>query len=90
MSKRKETVTKVIDGDTFMTLSRKRVRLANVNAPEKNQRGGSTATNSLRRFIGGKQVEVNTVARDRYGRFIANVKVKGKSVNDFVRRRVKK
>jgi len=32
MARRKETVTRVIDGDTFMTSSRKRpVRLANVD-----------------------------------------------------------
>ena len=37
---RKEKVTKVIDGDTFMTDKRKNpVRLANVDTPEKRQPG---------------------------------------------------
>ena len=91
MSKRKETVTRVIDGDTFYTKSRtKPVRLANVDAPEKGARGGKTATNQLKTLIQGKKVEVNTVARDVYGRAVANVKVGGKSVNNAVKKNTKK
>jgi endonuclease YncB( thermonuclease family) len=91
MSKRKETVTRVIDGDTFTTKSRtKPVRLANVDAPEKGARGGKAATNQLKTLIQGKKVEVNTVARDVYGRAVANVKVGGKSVNNAVKKNTKK
>ena len=87
---RKETVTRVIDGDTFKTASRKRpVRLANVNAPEKNKRGGASATKALRSMIGGQTVLVETVARDRWGRAIANVKVGRRSVNKAVKSRLK-
>ena len=35
----KAKVQKVIDGDTFTTDKGKKVRLANVNAPEKGRRG---------------------------------------------------
>jgi len=88
--KRKETVSRVIDGDTFQTKSRKHpVRLANVDAPEKGTRGGTQATNHLRGLIQGKQVQIDTVARDAYGRAVANVKVDGKSVNNSVRRNQK-
>ena len=47
---RKVRVTKVIDGDTFMTASRKNpVRLANVDAPEKEGiHGGGAATKALK------------------------------------------
>lgn len=91
MSTRKETVTKVIDGDTFRTKSRiKPVRLANVDAPERGTRAGNTATNRLRTLIQGKKVEVNSIARDVYGRAVANVKVDGKSVNNIVKKNVKK
>lgn len=91
MAKRKETVTRVIDGDTFLTKSRKRsVRLANVNAPEKGRRGGSKATQQLKKLIQGKQVEVNTVARDAFGRAVANVKVGKKSVNRAMTKKLKK
>lgn len=91
MSTRKETVTKVIDGDTFRTKSRvKPVRLANVNAPERGTRSGSKATKQLKTLIQGKKVEVNTIARDVYGRAVAKVKVDGKSVNNVVKKNTKK
>lgn len=85
---RNERVTRVIDGDTFMTASRKRpIRLANVNAPEKKSKGGAAATKALRNMIGGRVVNVDTVARDVYGREVAKVKVGRKSVNKAVRER---
>lgn len=92
MAKRKEKVTRVIDGDTFRTSARTKhaVRLANVNAPEKGTKAGSTATKALRKLVQGKKVEVTTVARDKYGRAVANVKVAGKSVNNAMSRRLKK
>jgi endonuclease YncB( thermonuclease family) len=91
MAKRKETVTRVIDGDTFRTTSRKHsVRLANVDAPEKGTKGGSKATKQLKSLIQGQKVEVNTVARDVYGRSVAKVKVNGKSVNKAMSKSKKK
>lgn len=90
-AKRKETVTRVIDGDTFLTKSRKHaVRLANVDAPEKGRKGGSKATKRLKSLIQGKQVEVNTVARDTYGRAVAKVTKGRVSVNKAMSRRSKK
>jgi len=87
---RKERVTKVIDGDTFMTASRKNpVRLANVDAPEKGTRGGAAATKALKDMIQGETVSVDTVARDVYGRSVAKVKVGRKSVNKAVKDRLK-
>jgi len=91
MAKKKETVTRVIDGDTFQTASRtKSVRLANVNSPEKGTKAGADATKALRNLIGGQKVEVNTVARDIYARAVANVKVNGKSINAAMNRKLKK
>ncbi len=85
---RKEQVTKIIDGDTFQTKSRVHsVRLANVDAPERGTKGGATATAALRKMIGGQQVTVDTVASDKYGRAVANVKVGAKSVNTAMRRK---
>ena len=86
---RKERVTRVLDGDTFMTASRTNaVRLANVDAPEKGQAGGAAATAALRRLIAGETVNIDTVARDKYGRSVANVKVGRESVNAAMRRRL--
>ncbi len=85
---RKEKVTRVIDGDTFMTGSRKRaVRLANVNAPEKGSRGAGEASRALRDLIQGQTVTIEAVARDKYGRSVANVKVDNRSVNASMRRK---
>ena len=88
---RKERVTRVIDGDTFETASRKNpIRLANVDAPEKGERGGTTATRALRGLIAGETVSVDTVARDKYGRAVANVKVGRRSVNKAMNEKLKK
>ena len=84
---RKEIVSKVIDGDTFKTKSRTRpVRLANVDTPERGYPGSAIARKALERKILGKPVAINTVARDKYNRAVANVKVKGKSVNKAMKR----
>ena len=91
MTKRKENVTRIIDGDTFLTKSRKHpVRLANVNAPEKGKPGSVKATQALKGLIKGQKVEVKTVARDPYGRSVANVKVGSKSVNKAMNKKLKK
>ena len=82
MAERRETVVRVIDGDTFLTATRKNaVRLADVDAPERGARGYVQATNKLKKLIQGKKVAVRTVARDAYGRSIAKVKVGNTSVN---------
>lgn len=77
-------VKQVLDGDTFI-VSRKigntnRIRLAGINAPEKYQFGGKKATNRLRSLIGGKTVTIVPVGKS-YGRVVANVRNKRKSVN---------
>ena len=84
---RNETVIGVIDGDTFETSSRKRpVRLANVDAPERGEEGYGAAKQKLAGLIRGRVVAIQPVARDKYGRAGAIVKVGGKSVNSYMRR----
>jgi len=88
---RKEKVTNVIDGDTFETAIRKNpVRLANVDAPEKGQPGAAQAKQALEKLIQGKEVTIETVARDKYGRSVARVKADGKSVNKAMQNKIKK
>lgn len=85
---RKEKVTRIIDGDTFETESRKKpVRLADVNAPEKGKRGATTATNALGDLIQGQEVTIETVARDKYERSVAKVKSGRRSVNKTMQQR---
>ena len=83
----KKKVKGVIDGDTFSTQDGERIRLQNVNAPEKGQRGAPKARQDLKKLISRKQVGVETVARDRYGRVVAKVKVGNRSVNKAMRDR---
>jgi len=87
---RKEKVTKIIDGDTFETASRKNpVRLANVDAPEKGQPGSAKAKEALSKMIQGEEVRIDTVSRDKYGRAVANVYVGRESVNKKLQRKLK-
>jgi len=88
---RKEKVTKIIDGDTFLTDRRKNpVRLAAVDTPEKRQPGYQKAKKSLEKLILNQEVFIETVARDKYGRSVANVEVGKKSVNKTMQRHNKR
>ncbi len=88
---RKEKVTKVIDGDTFITDKRKNpVRLADVDTPEKRQPGYQDAKQELENLIAGQEVSIDTIARDKYGRSIAKVKVGTRSVNKSIEKHNKK
>lgn len=85
---RKEKVTKVIDGDTFETNSRKNsVRLANVDAPERGQPGYQKAKQDLTNLILGETVTIDTRARDKYGRSVANVRAGRTSVNKAMQKK---
>ena len=87
---RKEKVIKVVDGDTFFTDKRKNaVRLSNVDTPEKGQSGYGTAKKGLQQMISGKEVIIDTKARDTYGRSVANVKLGSKSVNKAMKKHEK-
>ncbi|HAW2732863.1 TPA: thermonuclease family protein [Escherichia coli] len=76
-------VIRVLDGDTIevKTLPAKivvyevpiRVRLINIDAPEKKQPFGRWSANQLKALVAGKQVTVSYTQRDRYGRIIGRV-----------------
>jgi len=70
-------VKKVIDGDTFQTYRKTNgsnfVRIANKDAPEKHQFGGSEATARLKRQIQGKTVTLQPVGKS-YSRVVAKVR----------------
>ena len=84
-----ETVTRILDGDTFFTEGRKKpVRLANVYAPDKGTESGDKATRQLRGLIGGKRVKVIVLSRDIDGSAVARVKVGNKSINLAMNRKL--
>lgn len=78
-------VIAVMDGDTVMVLrdnKKIKVRLANIDAPERAQAFGSESRQSLIERVLQKQVQVNSQAVDSYGRMIAEINVAGYSVNE--------
>lgn len=69
-------VIRVLDGDTIEVLQDKkpvRVRLANIDAPEKKQAFGRWSTNQLKALLAGQSVTVSYTQTDRYGRIVGRV-----------------
>lgn len=68
-------VTKVIDGDTFVTEDKSVVRFDTLNAPELAFCGGPEAKQALESIILGKRVLLDTQVRDVNGRQVASVRM---------------
>jgi len=69
-------VVAVIDGDTIEVLvdaERLRVRLADIDTPERGQPWAAHSKRALSQRVFGKQVRVNAVTVDRYGRTVGEV-----------------
>ena len=74
----------ILDGDTIDVLVDRqpiRVRLAQIDAPEKRQAFGTRARQTLAGLVFRQSVTVEEAGRDRYGRVIGAVYVSGVSVN---------
>lgn len=80
----KATVVKIVDGDTvdlnidlgFHTWVMKRVRLSGINAPERYEEGGKTATEFVKMQIPvGSEVTIQTHldSNDKYGRVLGEI-----------------
>ncbi|OGS97112.1 MAG: hypothetical protein A3K04_09710 [Gallionellales bacterium RBG_16_56_9] len=77
-------VIAVLDGDTLLVMRAGKpvkVRLAEVDAPEKAQPYGTAAQKSLAEMVMGKQIQVASRAVDDYGRMVATVNIDGLNVN---------
>lgn len=69
-------VIRVLDGDTIDVLQDKnpvRIRLANIDAPEKKQAYGRWSANQLKGLVAAQPVTVKYTQTDRYGRIIGRV-----------------
>jgi micrococcal nuclease len=85
---------RVVDGDTldvsldlgFSTFRREKIRLARINAPEMKTEAGPVSKSHLSDILDGKDIVVKTMKdrKDRYGRYIAEVWVGLKNVNDLM------
>jgi len=56
-----DSVTRVVDGDTFDASASGRVRLADVDSPESYEPGFDEATDALASMIGGREVLMSTM-----------------------------
>jgi endonuclease YncB( thermonuclease family) len=78
-------VVGIADGDTLtvLTASKKqhKIRLAEIDAPEKHQPFGSKSKQSLSGLCFDKEAEVTPFVKDRYQRIVARVKCAGVDVN---------
>jgi endonuclease YncB( thermonuclease family) len=77
-------VVGVTDGDTIKVLRGKtlyKVRLNGIDAPEQKQAYGRKAKDFLASLVFERQVEVIVRDMDRYGRYVGDVMVGGKSAN---------
>tara|TARA_X000000368_G_C23032860_1_gene713359 strand:- start:361 stop:870 length:510 start_codon:yes stop_codon:yes gene_type:complete len=81
-------VIKVIDGDTIHLRNKKygkiKVRLAEIDAPERDQPYGEEAKVALKKIILNKSVKLNKVAIDRYNRVIGIVYYNDLEINYFL------
>ena len=65
------TVTRVTDGDTFhLSGVDPAIRVWGLDAPERDERGGSAATRAMRSLIGGQPLTCVLIDIDRYQRLV--------------------
>jgi micrococcal nuclease len=78
-------VVSVTDGDTIKVYNAEqgqvKVRLYGIDTPEKGQPYGKAAGKHLASLIAGATVEVESVAKDRYGRTVGIVWGSGTNIN---------
>lgn len=77
-------VIAILDGDTIDVLIDRqpvRVRLAQIDAPEKRQAFGTRSRQALSALVFRQSVTVADAGRDRYGRVLGTVYVSGVNVN---------
>ncbi|HIE1977030.1 TPA: thermonuclease family protein [Escherichia coli] len=81
-------VIHVLDGDTIEVMDSRRavrIRLVNIDAPEKKQNYGRWSTDMMKSLVAGKTVTVRYFQRDRYGRILGQVYAPdGMNVNQFM------
>ena len=77
-------VVVVLDGDTVMVQRKSglvKIRLAEIDAPEKAQPFGETSRRSLSDMVLGKQVKISSQAVDQYGRMVAHLGLDSLDIN---------
>ncbi len=88
-ARRTVKIIRVIDGDTVVTSDKATLRLAGIDTPETGSKGRAgqpfsrAAKAKLERMVRGRRVEMELAeeTRDRYGRLLAYIFLKGRLVN---------
>lgn len=78
-------VIEVLDGDTVLVLrgnQKIKIRMANIDAPEKAQEGGMESKQSLLDMVMHKQVQIDSQTVDDYGRVVGTISLDGKNINE--------
>lgn len=79
-------VVKVFDGDTIAVSKMDTgvfiLRLAYIDAPEKDQPGGQASKKALEGFLSGGYVHWMPVDRDKYGRAVSVIYVGAENINE--------
>ena len=71
-------VVRIVDGDTLVLLvdeKQLKIRLSDIDTPERKQPFGTKAKQALSNLSFGKQARVIEIAKDRYGRIVGRVYV---------------
>lgn len=78
-------VVSIADGDTITILTEKKrqikVRLENIDAPEKGQDFGTQSKNHISKLIFNKTVLISDSGTDRYGRVLGTVYLNNANIN---------
>lgn len=85
----RKKIKKLFDPDSGYFSDGTKFRLANVRAPEHNQKGASKAKRTVAGMIGRSKgvVSVSIKAKDRYGRLVVDMKNKDGSINERMRKK---
>lgn len=79
-------VVKVADGDTLTAVTEDnktlKIRLFGIDAPEKKQDYGQKSQKALSGMINRKDIDVEIVAGDKYGRFVGIIYLGNKIINE--------
>jgi endonuclease YncB( thermonuclease family) len=71
-----DPVVSILDGDTIEFLHNQhpeRIRFGGTDCPEKGQVYGKRAKQAMSELLFGKEVTLQTISKDKYGRTIADV-----------------
>ena len=77
-------VISITDGDTLRILYRGgqlKIRLAEIDTPERKQPWGTRAKQALSEKVFGRVVDVVEIDRDRYGRIVGRIYLDGRDIN---------